>query len=171
MAGGFGSRRARIGRKKMRQGQGQKCSFPKSKAGAAAASTVESKSDEAADPGCENPAGATSVATDPGCIGSEINPAGAIPVAAAATGDGEAGAPVTGAPKVTKRLPDWEVQFILSPERVRGNYDPDTSGISEHDVEIQRRGIQAFNALKSSVAEFQAKVRTDYDASVAQCGV
>ncbi|WVZ79238.1 hypothetical protein U9M48_026842 [Paspalum notatum var. saurae] len=144
MAGGFGSRRARIGRKKMRQGQGHKCSFRKSSKGEeVAAATVESKSDEAADPGCENPADAVSVA-------------------AAATGDAEPGAPVTEAPK---RLPDWEVEFILSPERVRGDYyDPDTSGMSEHDAEIQRRGIRAFNALKRSVAEFQAKVRAVYEA-------
>jgi hypothetical protein len=78
------------------------------------------------------------------------NPANAVEVAAATAttyGDDGEGAPATRAlgGMVKKRMPDTEVQSILF--RERREFTPDTSNMSEEEVEIIRGGIEAFNIL------------------------
>jgi hypothetical protein len=85
-------------------------------------------------------------------------------VTTAAYGDGGEGAPATGASggMVKKLLPDAEVQLILSWER--REFAPDTSNMSEEEVEIMHRAVQASNVLNNNFAEYLAEVRDEYEA-------
>jgi hypothetical protein len=102
-------------------------------------------------------------------IDGENDPASAVEVeeAVATTaiyGDDGEGAPATGVwgGMVKKRLPDAEVQSILC--RERREFAPNTSNMSEEEVEIMRRAVQAFNALSDDFAEYQAEARAECEA-------
>lgn len=77
---------------------------------------------------------------------------------------GGEGAPAVARPgdgkTAKKRLPDAEVQWILSQER--REFAPDASDVP--DAEVLRRGVEAFHVLSADFFSYQAEVRAEYEA-------